>query len=87
MENSKGLLEALQLEKERLAKNHQVPVDELRNLVFTTYSCGMINEGRAVQLLYTNRLDFRWESRDWVKHHPDMDAIWNGFTSVALDEA
>ena len=49
MENSKGLLEALQLEKERLGKNHQVPVDELRNLVFTTYSCGMINEGRAVQ--------------------------------------
>jgi hypothetical protein len=79
MEGTKDLLEALRKEKERLAKNHQVPVDELRTLVFTTYSCGMMTEGRAMQLLCTNRLDFRDEWQKWLKDHPDMDAIWNGF--------
>ncbi|MBD2570018.1 hypothetical protein [Anabaena lutea] len=75
MNESKGLLESIRKERERLAQNNQVPVDDLRILVFTSFSCNMISEGRACQLLCTNRIDFRLEWLQWLESHPHMEKI------------
>jgi len=79
MEHIKGLLGSIQFERERLAQNQQVPVDELRVLVFTSYSCGMVTEGRASQLLSMDRLEFRKVWREWLEVNPKMMNIWDGY--------
>jgi hypothetical protein len=75
MEHIKSLLGSMRLEREYPAQNQQVPVDELRVLVFTGYSCGMVTEGRACELLCMDRLDFRKEWFQWLEGNATMSAI------------
>jgi hypothetical protein len=75
MEHIKSLLGSMGLERERLAQNQQVSVDELRILVFTSYSCGTVTEGRACELLCMDRLEFRKEWLQWLDGNATMSAI------------
>ena len=81
MEHIKGLLGSIQFERERLAQNQHVPVDEVRGLVFTSYSCGMVTEGRASQLLCMDRLEFRQELYKWLGENDRISTILNAVSA------
>ncbi|QBQ73123.1 hypothetical protein kac65v151_gp093 [Nodularia phage vB_NspS-kac65v151] len=71
------LLEAIRQERSRLAQNQHVPVDALKVLVFTTYTCGQISEGKACELLNVGRLAFRDIRCKWLDSTPKMQTIWD----------
>lgn len=82
---SKSFLEAIQKEKARLAHNQQVPIDELRQLVFVSYACSMITEGRCCELLCIDRLQFRDEWQKWSEENVRMLDIFNSVPHHIID--
>lgn len=66
LEQLKQLYRELQLERERLAANQQVPLDELRRLVFVTYACTYISVGRASELLNISICEFLDLWQEWI---------------------
>lgn len=85
LSESKKLIAAIQAEKQRLAQNQFVPIDELRRLVFVSYACSMVSEGRGAELLCLDILSFRQQWQEWAALHPRMLEIFNSIP-YDLDE-
>ncbi len=79
LSEARGLIKAIQEQRERMNQNQQVPVDELRLLVFVAYSCSMISIGRAYELFCTDLLDFRQQWNEWAKENPRMLEIFDNY--------
>lgn len=52
-------------ERKLLVGISQIPYDELQKLVFCTYNCGEITEGRAMQILNVDKQEFETLLDGW----------------------
>lgn len=78
MSENKKLIEAINNERKRLYDNKQVPIDELRLLVFVAYACSEISSGKVCEMLSIDLLEFREQWISWVAENPKMQAIFDG---------
>ena len=77
MEYIKNLVQSLKLERERIYKNRHVPIDELQQLAFVSYSCSEISIDKACEMLCINYLEFRELWNLWIKDNPRMKRIFD----------
>lgn len=59
-------------EKRRIYSNRQIPLDELQLLVFSTYCCANLTEGKASEMLCVDRITFRDMFAKWLDEDPYM---------------
>lgn len=72
------LVAGLQAERERMARNSQIPEEELMHLVFVAYSCMELSISKGCELLNCNIQEFQERWGQWIKGRAKMRKIFSG---------
>lgn len=86
LSEGRKLIKAIEQERKRLYQNQQVPIDELRRLVFVTYACSEISIGKASELLCIDLLEFRKQWNEWIVTNPRLQQIHNDYDPFLIED-